>query len=126
MKHINFKYKYCFAVLGLIASLGYGFVPTSIAQASYRFADFEGRPPLHIFKAAQTAASGVTPAEIKKIYNLPSTGGTGTIAIIDAYDDPTIESDLAAFDKQFGLATCTTKNGCFEKHMMAASTTKDS
>jgi subtilase family serine protease len=123
MKHTNFKY--IFAVLGLAASLGYGFVPTSIAQASYRFADFEGRPPLHIFKAAQTAASGVTPAEIKKIYNLPSTGGTGTIAIIDAYDDPTIESDLAAFDKQFGLVACTTKNGCFEKHTMAASTTKD-
>ena len=37
------------------------------------------------------------------------------IAIVDAYDDPAIESDLATFDSQEGLPQCTTTNGCFEK-----------
>src|SRR6185436_8032079 len=42
--------------------------------------------------------------------------GTGkTIAIVDAYDDPTAESDLAVFSSQYGLPACTTANGCFKK-----------
>jgi subtilase family serine protease len=36
--------------------------------------------------------------------NNPS-GGSGTIAIIDAYDDPNATSDLATYSAQFGLAT---------------------
>ncbi len=32
-------------------------------------------------------------------------GSGQTIAIVDAYDDPDIASDLAAFDTKFGLAT---------------------
>ncbi len=63
----------------------------------------------------------MTPAEIKKLYHLPVTGGKGTIAIIDAYDDGNIESDLAVFDKQYDLPNCTTANGCFEKHKMVNS-----
>ncbi len=31
------------------------------------------------------------------------TGGSNAIAIVDAYDDPTAASDLAAFSTQFGL-----------------------
>jgi subtilase family serine protease len=68
----------------------------------------------------------MTPAEIKAAYNLPAKGGKGTIAIIDAYDDANIEADLAAFDKQYGLAACTTANGCFVKHKMASSTAANS
>ncbi|MGI0101694.1 MAG: fibronectin type III domain-containing protein [Nitrosotalea sp.] len=37
------------------------------------------------------------------------------IAVVDAYDDPTIENDLATFDNQWGLPDCTNANGCFEK-----------
>ncbi|MDR3782306.1 MAG: fibronectin type III domain-containing protein [Candidatus Nitrosotalea sp.] len=36
-----------------------------------------------------------------------------TIAIVDAYDDPNIASDLQTFDTQFGLPACTVTNGCF-------------
>jgi subtilase family serine protease len=44
------------------------------------------------------------------------TAGAGkTIAIVDAYDDPTAESDLAVFSAQYGLPACTTANGCFTK-----------
>ncbi len=35
--------------------------------------------------------------------------------IVDAYDDPTAESDLGVFASQFGLPACTTANGCFTK-----------
>src|SRR5450759_982509 len=32
-----------------------------------------------------TSPSGETPASIRPVYNLPSTGGVGTIAIVDAF-----------------------------------------
>jgi subtilase family serine protease len=44
------------------------------------------------------------------------TAGTGqTIAIVDAFDNPAVESDLAVFNRQYGLPDCTTANGCFTK-----------
>ncbi len=62
--------------------------------------------------------SGLAPATVKSVYRLPTatTAGAGTtIAIVDAYDHPAIESDLAVFDARFGLPACTTANGCFRK-----------
>jgi outer membrane protein assembly factor BamB len=67
---------------------------------------------------AATAPTGLAPATIKSVYGFPTSGtaGTGqTIAIVDAYDDPTAEQDLATFSAQFGLPSCTTANGCFAK-----------
>ncbi|HEY4440570.1 MAG TPA: hypothetical protein VGN14_08945 [Candidatus Elarobacter sp.] len=61
---------------------------------------------------------GYTPKQLWSAYNLhPSTSTiTGpTIAIVDAYDDLTAESDLAIYRSQFGLPACTTANGCFSK-----------
>jgi subtilase family serine protease len=43
----------------------------------------------------------------------PSSFGGQTIGIVDAYNDPTIQSDLNTYDTQYGLPTCTTSNGCF-------------
>ena len=37
------------------------------------------------------------------------------MAIVDAYDDPNIESDLAVYSSTYGLPSCTTANGCFKK-----------
>ncbi|WP_377266958.1 carboxypeptidase regulatory-like domain-containing protein [Peterkaempfera sp. SMS 1(5)a] len=49
-------------------------------------------------------------------YNLPGGGGAGrTVAIVDAFDDPTAEADLAVYRTQYGLPECTTANGCFRK-----------
>jgi subtilase family serine protease len=61
--------------------------------------------------------SGLTPGNIQDAYNLPSISkGYGqTVAIIDAYDDPHAESDLATYRSIFGLRPCTTANGCFKK-----------
>ena len=62
------------------------------------------------------AVSGYGPADLLSAYNLPADGGEGaTIAIVDAYDNPTAEADLAVYRQQFGLPACTTDNGCFSK-----------
>jgi subtilase family serine protease len=37
------------------------------------------------------------------------------VAIVDAFDDPSAESDLATYRAQFGLSACTTANVCFKK-----------
>ncbi len=95
-------------------------------SATYHFSNYKGKNPIHIFKSDTKLPQGISPDQIKKIYNLPKTGGHGTIAIIDAYDDKTMESDLAVFDKTFNLSECTTKNGCFEQHLMSAKTSANS
>jgi len=84
--------------------------------ASYHFSNFQGRPPIHIYKASATVPGGLSPADVKSIYNLPKTGGHGTIAIIEAYDDANLEKDLGVFDAQFNLPACTIANSCLEKH----------
>ena len=60
---------------------------------------------------------GYGPADLRSAYNLPSeTSGSGqTVGIVDAYNDPDAESDLAAYRSQYGLPACTTANGCFKK-----------
>ncbi|MEU5420205.1 putative Ig domain-containing protein [Streptomyces sp. NPDC020667] len=60
--------------------------------------------------------SGYGPADLSSAYALPAGAGSGaTVAIVDAYDDPNAESDLAAYRSQYGLPACTTANGCFKK-----------
>jgi subtilase family serine protease len=128
--------KYCAviaAVVVLFGGAGYGGgtggagsggtskLGIGVAQAAYHFAGYLGTPPIHIFRSGQKAPAGLTPLEIKHIYNLPLTGGaSGTIALIEAYDSSSVENDLAVFDNTYGLPACTTKNGCFAKHAMAA------
>jgi len=58
-----------------------------------------------------------TPQDLWKAYGLPSTtkGKGQTIALVDAYDDPTAEADLAMYRAKYGLPACTSKNGCFRK-----------
>ena len=61
--------------------------------------------------------SGYGPGDLQAAYALPSsTAGAGqTVAIVDAFDDPTAESDLAQYRSFYGLPACTTANGCFRK-----------
>jgi len=59
---------------------------------------------------------GLAPADLRSAYNLPETGGAGqTVAIVDAYNDPHAESDLAVYRSTYGLPACTEANGCFKK-----------
>ena len=64
-----------------------------------------------------TTPTGYGPADLQLAYKLPSaTAGAGqTVAIVDAFDDPTAESDLAQYRSAYGLPPCTTANGCFRK-----------
>lgn len=95
-------------------------------QAAYHFSDFQGIPPIHTLGSTSKTPVGITPTQIKTIYGLPSTGGQGTIAIIGAYDDLSIETDLATFNKTFNLPSCTSATGCFEKHLINSKTKTNS
>jgi hypothetical protein len=65
---------------------------------------------------AQAAPSGYGPPDLQSAYNLPSsTAGNGaTVAVVDAYNDPNIASDLATYRFQYGLPPCTQASGCFQ------------
>ncbi len=72
------------------------------------------QPTLDLSASASSSASvsGYTPAQIAAAYGfntvsfsgVSGTGAGQTIAIIDAYNDPNIASDLHVFDQQFGLS----------------------
>src|ERR1700722_10444860 len=69
-----------------------------------------------LLSATVLPSGGFTPSQILTAYGLNSltvtppagmaqANGTGeTIAIVDAYHDPYLASDLATFDKQFNIA----------------------
>jgi subtilase family serine protease len=66
--------------------------------------------------SSQPPAGSYGPAEFHTAYNLPATASSAqTIAIVDAYDDPNIESDLAVYNDSYKLPPCTTADGCFRK-----------
>src|SRR4051794_21701617 len=77
------------------------------------------RLDLPIVKNAEAAHDGFGAADIRAAYNLAAaaaTRGKGqTVALVDAYDDPTIESDLNTYRAYYGIPPCTTANGCFRK-----------
>ncbi len=61
--------------------------------------------------AVSSTVTGLTASEIATAYGISSTASNGTlagtgqtIAIIDAYNDPNIKSDLAVFDAKMGLS----------------------
>ena len=73
---------------------------------------------LNLVPLVTNAPVGLGPDRIKAIYNYPTspTAGAGkTIAIVVAFDAPTVENDLNVFSAQYGLPLCTTANGCFKK-----------
>ena len=91
---------------------------TAYASAIPILDTFTARPPIHVLAGTTSGPSGLSPLQVKKAYNLPSTGGKGTIAIIAAFNHPNIASDLVTFDKTFGLTSCTIANKCLEIHPM--------
>src|SRR5215510_8042354 len=61
------------------------------------------------------APKGLGPADLTSAYKLdPAKTSTATIAIVDAFNYPNAESDLATYRSQFGLPPCTKANGCFK------------
>jgi subtilase family serine protease len=71
--------------------------------------------------------AGYGPSDLQAAYNLTSAagiaGGSQTLAIVDAYDDPSAEADMGVYRSQYGLPPCTTANGCFRKVNQSGGTT---
>ena len=89
---------------------------TSVAATTFAHPMFV---PGHAAPGAHPALvpSGYGPSDLQSAYKLPSStnGGGQTVAIVDAYNDPTAEADLGVYRTQYGLPACTTANGCFKK-----------
>jgi len=72
-----------------------------------------------------TAPAAYGPNQLRSAYNLTSTVGSPSqvIAIVDAYDDPNIQSDLDTYSSRFGIASLPSCSGpvalstvsCFQK-----------
>jgi hypothetical protein len=101
---------------GLASCLAEGLVPeTKAARAhSHPIGMVLAEAPTH--GEAAEGDWGLRPEDLHNVYELPlDAPGTQAIGIVDAYDDPTIESDLRVYDEEFGLPACTKANGCFNK-----------
>ena len=104
--------KKLFALLSLIGALV--LLGTSLPAAAQNPAGppkaWQANPPIHARPFASTSPSGYSPAQIQQAYGFNTLSGDGsgqTIAIIDAYDDPTIQSDLQTFINTFNLPSMT-------------------
>lgn len=108
---------------GTATCLGVRLISTSITSADLRAT--AKRQTAEVDSGATPAVTnktpisgGLKPADLHSAYSLP-TEATGssvpTIALVDAYNDPTAEADLAVYDKEFKLPACTSSNGCFRK-----------
>jgi hypothetical protein len=76
-----------------------------------------GRTRILPSQAPSAASFGLTPEDLHSAYRLPNTASsTQTVALVDAYNDPNAEVDLAAYGQAFGVpGECTAANGCFKQ-----------
>jgi subtilase family serine protease len=100
------------AVLGglLVAPPVGGAVITQVARPTIINGAPNGAPD------AVAANGGFTPASIEASYGLstsPYAGSGQTIAIVDAFDNANVASDLSTFDTSWNLPACT--GACFTK-----------
>jgi hypothetical protein len=108
---------------GAAACLSIKLVPASLSaaelQASARRQSREAASGGHPAVDVKSPEPGyLTPQRLHAAYTLPSETRASplqTIALVDAFDDPHAEADLAVYDEQFGLPACTAANGCFRK-----------
>ncbi len=93
------------AIVTLVAVFVFGGKTTAQAASPTGFShtQFHIKP----LTGTTTYTNGYTPEQIRGAYNLSSTytGAGKTIAIVDAYNDPTAKNDFDVFSTQFGLPT---------------------
>ena len=78
--------------------------PAASRQAHTNYILYRGtRTWSHARGVTRAGIQGYYPSDIRVAYDLPSTGGTDSIAIVDAYDLPTNLHDFNVFSSQFGL-----------------------
>ena len=85
-------------------------IPLVQPQASGPLAGSYGPTQFHVGYNLPCSVGGTSP---QALCSQPSSFGVQTIGIVDAYNDPTIQSDLNTYDTQYHLPKCTTTNGCF-------------
>ena len=89
-------------------------VSTTLAAAQQTSPDTI--PPIRVQGDAQKGIVGLTPQQIRHAYGFDQLSNQGqgqVIGIVEAYNHPQIEKDLAVFNQAFNLPPCTTANGCF-------------
>jgi subtilase family serine protease len=87
-----------------------GAVPRGAARCDARVVvDAKGAP------ATSTSPVGYGPQQFQTAYGVAGLASSQTVAIVDAYNDPSVETDLTTYSGAFGLPSCTTANGCFRK-----------
>jgi Subtilase family len=88
---------------------------TTVARARTHPLGMARNAPLKAPSPAE-GAYGLRPQDLHSAYQLPPEAPSAqTIALVDAYNDPSAEAGLAAYDKEFGLPACSEGNGCFHK-----------
>jgi Subtilase family len=101
---------------GRSACLALTLVPRTRAAAAHRH-------PLGIVRygspqAPSPAAGsfGLRPQDVHGAYSLPASAPSAeTVAIVDAYNDPSAEADLRSYSETFELPACTGADGCFRQ-----------
>jgi subtilase family serine protease len=90
-----------------VATTSHGLVHPAIGVRPHYVVAGHASPSPHAFSCQTTTpAQCYGPAQLRAAYGVdkvPATGAGRTIAIVDAYQSPTIAADLAAFDVLFGL-----------------------
>src|SRR5947207_143762 len=61
------------------------------------------------------APAGLGAQDLQNAYKVnPNLATTSTIALVEAYNDATLEADLATYRQTYGLPPCTVANGCLK------------
>jgi subtilase family serine protease len=98
--------------VALLASFGGLALMSAPAPSTSALAE----PMIHAEPAVDTQPAGLGPAQIQAAYGLstsPYAGIGQTIAIVDAFDNPNVVTDLTTFDTFLGLPPCDAS--CFTK-----------
>ena len=99
-----------------VASSASSFRPVCGAPAPGFARCFSVVAPSPAVRARGAPPAGYGATDLESAYRLPVTRGAGqTVAIVDAFDDPTAEADLATYRSQYGLPPCDIASGCFTK-----------
>jgi subtilase family serine protease len=80
------------------------------ALSATAYADPTIHNPIQVKANSTTGPVGYGPTQMRHAYGfdtIPGNGGGQTIAIVDAYGSPTIQSDLDAFSAKFGIPSTT-------------------
>lgn len=79
----------------------------------------KAHPPIH-YKPNTLGSfpTGLAPRQVRVAYGFTQVRNLGkgqVIGIVNAYDHPRIQNDLAVFTSHYGILPCNSSNGCFRK-----------